>query len=91
MLVSPSAEGKRRHTAVFRRRVDAVCRILSAFDADEPAQLAGLLGRFVDAFDELVAELATEADGPAATETGEIQDVEPDQWTVAPKPAEPAR
>jgi len=91
VLVSPSAEGKRRHAAVSRRRVDAVCRILSAFDADERAQLAGLLGRFVDAFDELVAELATEADGPDATETGEIGDVEPDQWAVGPKPAEAAR
>ncbi len=70
VLVYPSAEGKRRHAAVSRRRVDAVCRILSAFDADERAQLAGLLGRFVDAFDELVDELATEADGPTATETG---------------------
>ena len=47
-----------------RRRVDAVCRILSAFDADERAQLAGLLGRFVDAFDDLVDELAVRARRP---------------------------
>jgi DNA-binding MarR family transcriptional regulator len=87
VLVYPSAEGKRRHAAVSRRRVDAVCRILSAFDADERAQLAGLLGRFVDALD----ELTTEVDGPAATETGEIGDVEPDQWSDAPEPAEAAR
>ena len=90
VLVYPSAEGKRRHAAVSRRRVDAVCRILSAFDADERAQLARLLGRFVDAFDELVAELATAAEVPAATETGGIGDVGPDQRT-GPEPAEAAR
>jgi len=91
VLVYPSAEGKRRHAAVSRRRVDAVCRILSAFDADERAQLAGLLGRFVDAFDELVDELATEGDGSTATEAGAIGDVAPDQWSGAPEPAEAVR
>ena len=58
VLVYPSAEGKLRHAAVARRRVRELCRILSAFDADERAQLAGLLGRFVNAFDERVGELA---------------------------------
>lgn len=72
VLVYPSAEGKRRHEAVSRRRFDALCRILSAFDAGERAQLAELLNRFVDAFDELVVELAAEADASAAPgEAGE--------------------
>ena len=68
-----------------------MCRILSTFDADERAQLAGLLGRFVDAFDELVDELATEGDGSTATEAGAIGDVAPDRWSGAPEPAEAVR
>ena len=94
VLVYPSAEGKRRHAAVSRRRVDAVCRILSAFDADERAQLAGLLGRFVDAFDELVAELATEAEAPTsvATETGGSETSSPISGSGAPnRPRRPDR
>lgn len=66
VLVYPSAEGKRRHAAVSRRRVDALCRILSAFDTAERAQLAGLLGRFVDAFDEVVVEMAAAEPAEAA-------------------------
>jgi DNA-binding MarR family transcriptional regulator len=91
VLVFPSAEGKRRHAAVARRRVNALCRILSAFDADERAQLAGLLGRFVDAFDELVVEMAadaTDARSTEAGEAGEVGDVDPDQRSVALESAE---
>ncbi|MGH9134193.1 MAG: MarR family winged helix-turn-helix transcriptional regulator [Ilumatobacteraceae bacterium] len=68
VLVYPSAEGKRRHADVSRRRVDALCRILSAFDAGERAQLADLLGRFVDAFDELRDELDAEANAEGDAE-----------------------
>jgi DNA-binding MarR family transcriptional regulator len=88
VLVYPSAEGKRRHKAVARRRVKAVCRILSAFDADERAQLAGLLGRFVDALDGFAGELAAESDTPSSVETGEAGDVDRDPRTGAPEPAE---
>jgi DNA-binding MarR family transcriptional regulator len=77
VLVFPSAEGKRRHAAVARRRVDALCRILSAFESDERAQLASLLGRFVDAFDELVAELAAEASADDDSEPNPGPDVGP--------------
>jgi DNA-binding MarR family transcriptional regulator len=69
VLVFPSAEGKRRHADVARRRVDAVCRILSAFSASERAELATLLGRFVDALDELVADIAAEAAAVAEAST----------------------
>ena len=89
VLVYPSAEGKRRHAAVARRRVDALCRILSAFDADERAQLAGLLGRFVDAFDELVVEMATTAPTAEAGDTDFDTDAAP--RSVTPEPAEAAR
>ena len=90
VLVYPSAEGKRRHAAVSRRRVRALCRILSTFDADERAQLAGLLVRFVDAFDELVAEMAAEANTATSTETGAAGEAEADQPSGAPEPAEAA-
>lgn len=93
VLVYPSAEGRRRHAAVSRRRVSALCRILSTFDADERAQLAGLLGRFVDAFDELVAEMAAEANPATITETGEAGEAgeaDADRPSGAPEPAEAA-
>jgi DNA-binding MarR family transcriptional regulator len=89
VLVYPSAEGKRRHAAVSRRRVRALCRILSTFDADERAQLAGLLGRFVDAFDELVAEMAAEATA-TTEEAGEAGEAHADQPSGGPEPAEAA-
>lgn len=88
VLVYPSAEGKLRHAAVARRRVRELCRILSAFDADERAQLAGLLGRFVDAFDERVGELATNS--TRSTEAGEAGDGEPDRSWGAPERADAA-
>jgi DNA-binding MarR family transcriptional regulator len=87
-LVFPSAEGKRRHAAVARRRVKAVCRILGAFDADERAQLAGLLGRFVDALDGVPGEPAAASDAPSSVETGEAGDVDRDPGSGAPEPAE---
>jgi DNA-binding MarR family transcriptional regulator len=95
VLVYPSAEGKRRHAAVARRRVDALCRILSAFDAGERAQLAEFLGRFVDAFDELVVEMAG-AGAAAATDatgdlTAEAADIEAAPRSATREPAEVAR
>jgi DNA-binding MarR family transcriptional regulator len=62
VMVHPSAEGKRRHAAVAKRRITAMSRLLAAFDADERAQLATLMGRLVDALDELVVELAAAGD-----------------------------
>jgi DNA-binding MarR family transcriptional regulator len=96
VLVFPSAEGTRRHAAVARRRVRALCRILGAFDADERAQLAGLLGRFVDAFDERVGESGDDAAAVAAVVDpsggGDPSgDGEVDQRSGAPEPAEVAR
>jgi len=88
VLVYPSAEGKLRHAAVARRRVRELCRILSAFDADERTQLAGLLSRFVDAFDERVGELATDA--KMSTEAGEAGDGELDDRSGAPDSTEAA-
>jgi DNA-binding MarR family transcriptional regulator len=93
VLVYPSAEGKRRHAAVSRRRVRALCRILSAFDADERAELAGLLGRFVDAFDELVAEMAAEASAATTAEpggAGEAGEAGSDRPSGAPESVEAA-
>ncbi len=79
VLVYPSAEGKLRHAAVARRRVRELCRILSAFDAHERTQLAGLLSRFVDAFDERVGELATTSTmSIEGGEAGEAGDGEPE-------------
>jgi DNA-binding MarR family transcriptional regulator len=60
VTVVVSKEGRRRHTAVAKRRVDAMQRLLGAFDADERRQLAGLLDRFVRSLDALVADLAVE-------------------------------
>jgi DNA-binding MarR family transcriptional regulator len=92
VLVYPSAEGKLRHAAVARRRVRELCRILSAFDADERAQLAGLLSRFVDAFDERVGELTTTSTmSTDASEAGDTGDVDPDERSGAPESAEAVR
>jgi DNA-binding MarR family transcriptional regulator len=60
VTVVVSDEGRRRHAAVANRRVDAMQRLLGAFDADERRQLAGLLDRFVRSLDELVADLGVE-------------------------------
>jgi predicted ArsR family transcriptional regulator len=96
VLVYPSAEGKRRHAAVARRRVRALCRILGAFDADERAQLAGLLGRFVDAFDERVGdERVGDVPGDDSTTPGAGTDANGDvgaeQPSEAPESVEAAR
>jgi DNA-binding MarR family transcriptional regulator len=61
VLVVPSAEGRRRHRAVAKRRIIAISRLLGAFDADERRQLAELLDRFVDELDVLVDELIAES------------------------------
>ena len=60
VLVEPSAEGRRRHRAVAKRRVIAMSKLLGAFDADERRLLADLLGRFVHELDVLVAELTVD-------------------------------
>ncbi len=53
VMVRISGEGRRRHTAVAERRATAMALLLSEFDSEERAQLAGLLDRFVTALDGL--------------------------------------
>jgi hypothetical protein len=91
--VYPSAEGKRRHAAVARRRVKALCRILSAFDPDERAQLAVLLGRFVDAFDAHVGDQPAESGTAAGTDVRQATDADAqaDRHAGASEPAEVGR
>lgn len=57
VMVRISEEGRRRHTAVAERRAAAMALLLSEFDADERAQLAGLLERFVVALDDSIETL----------------------------------
>lgn len=58
VMVKISSEGRRRHGAVDERRVAAMALLLSEFDADERAQLAGLLDRFVRALDDSIDSLS---------------------------------
>jgi DNA-binding MarR family transcriptional regulator len=69
VLVAPSAEGRRRHREVAKRRVVAMSRLLAAFDAHERALLADLLARFVDELDLLVDELTVESAADTACRT----------------------
>jgi DNA-binding MarR family transcriptional regulator len=57
VMVRLSANGSKQHSAVSKRRVIAMSRLLGGFDGAERAQLAGLLERFVARIDELVVEL----------------------------------
>lgn len=57
VMVSCTRAGRDRHTRVAALRIRMLHQILAAFDADEQAQLASLLERFVAALDELVADL----------------------------------
>ncbi len=57
VMVRISAEGRHRHTAVAKRRAAVMAMLLSEFDSDERAQLAGLLDRFVIALDSSVDSL----------------------------------
>ena len=59
VIVRISTEGRRRHTAVDERRVTAMAMLLSEFDSDERALLAGLLERFVNALDDSIDSLST--------------------------------
>lgn len=58
VLVRITDEGRRRHTDVAARRSTAMMRILGEFDAEERAQLADLLDKFVASLDEVVPTLA---------------------------------
>lgn len=74
VLVVPSAEGKRQHRAISKRRVLALSRLLGAFDATERRQLADLLSRFVAELDALAGDLGIDGvgdvDGAAPTNAG---------------------
>jgi DNA-binding MarR family transcriptional regulator len=66
VMVVATQEGRRRHEDVAARRVAAMGRILAVFEADERAQLATLMMRFVHSLDEIVVELASEQATDAA-------------------------
>jgi DNA-binding MarR family transcriptional regulator len=57
VMVSCTGAGRDRHTQLADLRARMMHQLLAAFDADEQAQLAALLERFVAALDELVAGL----------------------------------
>jgi DNA-binding MarR family transcriptional regulator len=57
VMVSITADGRRRHAFVVHRRRAALARMLAEFDARERRQLADLLDRFVAALDHLAADL----------------------------------
>jgi DNA-binding MarR family transcriptional regulator len=59
VMVSSTGAGRDRHAQLADLRAQMMDRLLAAFDADEQAQLAALLERFVAALDELVADLDT--------------------------------
>ena len=60
-------EGRRRHDDVAARRSIAMMHILSAFEPQERAQLAGLLDRLIASIDDVVERL----DGPAGAENAD--------------------
>lgn len=66
VMVSATQAGHQRHAAAARRRSEALARILAAYDPAERATLVDLLERFVDAIDQLVAELGPDRDLPAS-------------------------
>lgn len=58
VMVQISEEGRARHASVAGRRAHAMALILSEFTAEERADLADLLDRFVQSLDTSVAGLA---------------------------------
>ena len=65
VLVRITDEGRRRHDAVAERRSIAMMQILSEFDPQERAQLAGLMDRLIASIDAVVERL----DGADDSET----------------------
>ena len=65
VLVRITDEGRRRHDAVAERRSIAMMQILSEFDPQERAQLAGLMDRLIASIDDVVERL----DGADDSET----------------------
>jgi DNA-binding MarR family transcriptional regulator len=57
VMVRISDRGRQRHAAVDARRAHAMAQILSEFTVEERSDLAGLLGRFVQALDNSVDRL----------------------------------
>lgn len=62
VMVSATPAGRERHAAAARRRAEALARILAAYEPDELVELVELLERFVEAIDQLVAELSPDRD-----------------------------
>ncbi len=54
VMVSATADGRRRQAAIAEVRLQMMSRLLGAFDDEERVQLAGLLDRFVAALDAFV-------------------------------------
>lgn len=63
VMVRITRDGRARHADVAARRNYAMGLILGEFDAEERADLAGLLDRFVDALDDVCARLDRTASG----------------------------
>jgi DNA-binding MarR family transcriptional regulator len=62
VLVRITAEGRRRHAAIDKRRSKAMQQILSEFNSDEREQLATLLERLVSSVDRAVETLGDSSD-----------------------------
>lgn len=58
VMVQISDQGRARHAEVDERRAKAMAMILGSFTAEERAELANLLDRFVRALDDSVERLA---------------------------------
>ena len=67
VLVRITAEGRRRHSAIDKRRSRAMRQILSEFTREERTQLADLLERLVSSIDHAVSTLEEPAE-PAPPE-----------------------
>jgi DNA-binding MarR family transcriptional regulator len=65
VMVSATRAGRQRHADAARRRSEALARILAAYEPSELETLVELLERFVDAIDQLVAELGPDRILPA--------------------------
>ena len=65
VLVLITAEGRRRHAAIDKRRSRAMRQILSEFSQEERTQLADLLERLVSSIDHAVSTLEAPAEPPS--------------------------
>jgi DNA-binding MarR family transcriptional regulator len=71
VLVRITAEGRRRHAAIDKRRSRAMRQILSEFSQEERTQLADLLERLVSSIDHAVSTLEAPAE-PSSERAAEL-------------------